>query len=203
MAKQEFPVDGAAKPGNQYTPGYDIFKGTDKLVAQPVGGYHPMRYRMTIYAEDGTGTLVCDYDPAEFTEVHNMDWEATPVTGRGTTPIQFKTVNPREWSMKLFFNTLGDNQYTRSQSQERTVRDSLDLLRKMANPVYYGGGLSYTATSGANLRPPTLVVYLIDIAFRCVITKMSIIHKAIHPTSRIPTRAEVDISFTEYVESST
>lgn len=192
-----FPIDGA-KPTNQFTAGNDIFIGNPA----PVSGYSPMRYRMTIFAETAAYLLTCDYDPAEFTETHNMDWKSVPVAGRKTTPIAFLTVNPREWSMKLFFNTLGDNTNTRSPNQEKTVRDSLDILRKMANPSFYGGTGAVSVTTDGQERPPTLVVYLIDRAFRCVITKMAINHKAIHPTTRIPTRAEVDITFTEFVESS-
>jgi hypothetical protein len=188
------------KPASIIDTGGDVFRGNPA----PSYGYHPMRFRMLIMAEAPANySLTCDYDPSEFTETHNMDWESTPVTGKSTTPIAFKTVNPREWSMKLFFNTLGDNEKARSESQERTVRGALDILRKMANPSFYGGANAIDVTTDGNSRPPTLVVFLTDgPPFRCVITKMSITTKAIHPTTRIPTRAEVDIAFTEFVESS-
>lgn len=185
------------KPSDAFKVGKDMFSTT----LSSVNGYHPRRTRMTIVTDPITDTLVCDYDPTEFTETHNMDWESTPVTGRTTTPIAFKTVNPREWSMKLFFNTLGDNSKTRSDSQEKSVRGALNILRKMANPGFYNG--TATSSSDEAQRPPTLIVFLIDQSFRCVITKMTVNYKAIHPLERYPTRAEVDITFSEFVESST
>ena len=167
----------------------------------PKVGYHPVRFRMRIETIKQDIVLVCDYDPTEFTEQHNMAWETTPITGRGTDPVQFKTISPREWSMKLLFNTLGDNQATRNSAQEKFVSDALAKLKRMSYPSNFQGN-TVTSDSGGALRPPTLKVFLTTDHLSCVITKMSTTIKAIHPTQRYPTRAEVDITFTEFVEFS-
>jgi hypothetical protein len=166
------------------------------------GGYHPNNMRMLISSEKGGLTVRCHYDPTDFTETYSMDWAVTPVTGKSTSPVEFKTVNPREWSMKLLFNSLGEDAKRQTNGLD-TVEASLATLRKMSMPSFYSGGSGRTSSDESGERPPTLLVFLTDQAFRCVITRLTVTRKAIHPQSRAATRAEVDIAFTEFVESAT
>ena len=158
----------------------------------PSVGYHPNNQRMTVYPEGGGQVLYCQYDPTEFTEKYTAEWHKTEIVGSAITPIQFKFIRPREWSMKLLLNDLGSDSVARSPKVE-SVDTGLAILRSWFLPSGIAG-----ASSIGQDRPPTLRVILINEVFVCCLTDMTVVRKAIHPTNRSTTRAEVSVVFTEF-----
>lgn len=170
-------------------------------------GYHPRMARMIIvpersYAHNST-RLYCHYDPTEFTEAYNIEWKIVPITLAGLAPPVFTQVEPRKWSMRLFFNELGES-VSRKNPNTVSVDESITKLRGFALPSSYASftntGIGASSTASGE-PPPKLLVFLISKVFRCIISEMSIVRKAIHPTERRTTRAEIDVTFLEYTES--
>lgn len=158
----------------------------------PSIGYHPNVKRMRIQSEDGGDPLICHYDPTEFTEKYTAEWEKVPITGGAISPIAFKFVRPREWSMKLLFNDLGEDLSKRT-TGVRSTESALFMLRGWFLPE---GVVASSSAHGD--RPPVLNVIIVNELYRCCLTDMSVVYKAVHPTSRVPTRAEVNVTFTEF-----
>ena len=166
----------------------------------PSIGYHPRLNRMTVRPKrwQSGDTLFCHYDPKEFVEKYDAEWHNTEVTGAMTTPIVFKFVRPRQWSMKLLLNTLGGD--PNRDSPTAGVDGELQQLRIWFLPRG-AGGIGSVATNGD--KPPVLLVSLIDAeVFPCCLTGLIVTRKAIHPMDRFTTRAEVDVVFTEFLEGS-
>jgi hypothetical protein len=171
----------------------------DAVARQPkmLVGYHPNTNIMQIKSESSGGLLTCHYNPTQFIERYTAEWHHTEITGTGIAPIVFKFVKPREWEIKLLFNSLGEDSNTVRMPRD-TVSDCINQLRSWFLPGGTGGGIGSRV---GNVRPPVLYVYLINEKFRCCLTGLSLTYLAIDPNSGVPTRALADTVFTEFLES--
>jgi len=163
-------------------------------------GYHPQRSPMYIKTEKGGKTLRCQFDPKEFDERYSVDYAIVPVTGNSINPITYKTSNPRVWSMKLFFNDLLSNPASAVAGAQR-AEDAIALLQEFLLPSSVALATQGLSPKVGSDRPPTLLVFLLNKAFRCQMTGLSIKRMKIHPISRATLRAEADVEFTEFYES--
>ena len=163
-------------------------------------GYHPNKSTMYIRLQRSNGVgLHCHYDPKDFVDKYTAEYADVPVTGHYLNPIVFTVARPRKWTMKLLFNELGRDPKVQN-SSAMTVDDSISFLRGFMMPKNYGGFGASSKIGGE--KPPVLLVFLTNEIFICHLTDMSIKRLKIHPTNRSTLRAEIDVSFTEFVPSS-
>ena len=193
-------------PNRTNPTGFESYDATTKAV-----GYHPQVKQMRIQTESAGGpqdVLYCHYAPTTFSEHYVADWKKVPLTGPGTSPVVFRYGQPREWSMKLLFNDLGAPA-NRPQNL-LTTEESIRWLFSVMRPKGLGGTRAVGSSKSdpnssktGGYRPPTLLVFLTKQYFRCVLADMTINRLAIHPGSSDTIRAEIDVTFVEFAESST
>lgn len=177
-------------------------------------GYHPVHTRMKIIVCEGDETnpqptketLVCHYDPSDFSETHSVSYEDVGVSGASLQRKQFSYGNPRVWSLKLFFNELGEDVSAGMQLPGvMSVAESLRWLRDVMYPskTWKGGNIAraIVTTNLQHEKPPILLVLLTNESFLCYMTGLTINRKFLHPRTRAPIRAEVDVEFTEFFPS--
>lgn len=163
-----------------------------------MNGYHPQAKKMVIYAgKPGHRGLVCHYSPIDFTENYVTEYAEVPIFGPRAMPIQYKFGRPRKWNMRLLFNDLGEDA-TRVTSGRISTEESIKRLAKFMHPLARRG-----SSEKGKLGPQTLFVSLIKEIFPCRLATMTIKRLALHPLTRVTTRAEVDVVFIEFVISAT
>jgi len=169
---------------------------------------HPRQTKMRIQERDNPGAfLLVHFNPTEWSDAKEVDYEEVEVPGRGTETVQFKMGKPREISMTLFLNEWGQNHRI-----QKSVEESIEWLRDKQVPKggSEGGLFGWGAVEPA---PPILQLVWREV-FTCVLTSVHVTRQKMRPATAAggsfggfpkkefdAIRAEVEVTFKEFVES--
>jgi len=193
------------------------------------GGIRPARAFMDISCDRMEyGTLTCHYLPETVTEELGAEYKDLKNAGAFKKSKLFMWGEPRTLKMVLLFNEWGE--YADRLAGMRSVMDSITWIRGVMYPVIGGadtgafggqtrGETEQTSTFGypenyaTNLQksrdkgyvgqpPPILKITFGAGVFEGHLTAATITYLKAHPTSHVPIRATVDVTFSEYTQIS-
>jgi hypothetical protein len=156
---------------------------------------HPRQTKMRLQERDNAGSfLLVHYNPTEWTDNKEVEYEDVEVSGRGTQTAQFKMGKPREIQLALFLNEWGQNHPT-----QMGVEEAIAWLRDKQVPK----------AAGDNEPAPPIMQLVWREVFACVITAVNVTRLMMRPASAAgggrkefdAIRANVDVTLREFVES--
>ncbi len=169
---------------------------------------HPRQTKMRIQERDNPGSfLLVHFNPTEWSDAKEVDYEEVEVPGRKTETVQFKMGKPREITMTLFLNEWGQNHRI-----QKSVEESIEWLRDKQVPKggSEGGLFGWGAVEPA---PPILQLVWREV-FTCVLTSVRVTRQKMRPATAAggsfggfprrefdAIRAEVEVTLKEFVES--
>jgi len=217
--KSDVPAPAASEPSQQ-----QAFRDVDQNVTgRDVGnslavnsvygmGFHPQAKKMTLtrmaiagnnpkFVKDQSAEMVCHYNPETVQENIGANYlTAQGVAGVRVERYQFKEARAKTWNMTILLSSWGDDMNRRHPAC-MNVKDSLNWIRECIRPPKATGYYErYSDGSVAQMdAPPPIFVNIFDEAFVAYMTDAVITYQKLSPLSGEPIRAEVNLSFVEYV----
>ena len=160
------------------------------------------------------GELICHYNPETVQETVAAEY-FTPMDTAGvrTERYSFRTGKATIWNMTLLFSTWGDD-FSARDSRCLTVSQSLDWIKESIRPgkeskwlTWYSSGRDATGQNAMSKGdgPPPVFVNLFPYSksnpFIAYIQQAQITYLKLNPETGEPIRAEVGVTFLEYVNS--
>lgn len=162
---------------------------------------HPRQTKMRLQERDKPASfLLVHFNPSEWTDNKEVEYEDVEVSGRATQTAQFTIGKPREIQLTLFVNEWGQNHRL-----QMGVEETIAWLREKQVP---------RATGDNDPAPPIMQLVWREV-FTCVITAVNVTRQAMRPASAAvgtgpggaprkefdAIRASVEVSLREFIES--